>query len=77
MSTKKFPPIPLSSRKAVKVPVIIREYLEDGCRYYESRENKIWAADVFDRIFIPTKLKIIQKLAPIGTKPVTSLKPGK
>ncbi len=67
MSSKKVPPIPPSTRLAMKVPVIIGELEEDGVKYYIAQNGKRWQADIYDRVFVPMKLKVLSRFKPDGT----------
>jgi hypothetical protein len=68
MGTRKYPPLPPSTRPIHKVPRIVSEILEsDGTRYYLSEDERLWNADIFDFNFKTTKLRVLPKFRADGT----------
>ena len=63
----KYPPTPPSTRRSEYQPVIEKEFIDKGVRYYTMVDGRLWDANKYDEMFRPEKLKVLSKHWPLGT----------
>ena len=50
-----------TSRWTLIVPAIKRQFMQEGIRFYETVDKRIWQADIFDLKLVPNKMEILPK----------------